>query len=413
MKAQDAVESWGHGRSLSALPLLSKPRPNGSRALAQAVESVQSWLEERGIPVQAHRFRLRPYHMELLGLWLALTGILLPVAALGHWGWAGLALALLAVGMPLLEVRFLQPTVTALIRRPARNLVVRFAAPQPRREAIFCAHLDSKTELLDHAQREVLLRLGTPAMGLALVGGMLMVAEGLLPEGAAQLAIHWLAVLVTLPAAAYGVGMGANLTGGRLSRNPSTGAVDNGAAVAVLLALAQRLHRGDVSPEHTSVTLLFTVGEEAQMQGALSYVRDRKAWPLPTCAVNLEVVGQNGGYLLWEQDGTAMQRMAADPELNRALAAAVQRVAGEQPTRVARMSSDALAFLRQGIPAATLGSFDAELGGRGFHSALDNPCRIDPERLAETVDVLGRFLLDLDSMTQGDHIIGADNHIPT
>ncbi len=406
MKAQDTAEILAHGRILSAMPLLSTPRPNGSRALAQTVESVQSWLEGQGIPVQAHRFTLRPYLMELLGLWLAFTGVLLPVAALGHWGWAGLALALLAVGIPLLEVRFLRPTFTALIRRPARNLVAHFAAPQPRREVIFCAHLDSKTELLDHAQRDGLLRLGTPAMGLALAGGMLMAAEGLLPEGVARLTIYWLAVLATLPAAAYGLGMGANLTGGRFSRNPSPGAVDNGAAVIVLLALIQRLHRGDLSPGHTAVTLLFTVGEEAQMQGALSYVRDRKAWPLPACAVNLEVVAQNGGYLLWEHDGTAMQKMATDPDLNRVLAATVQAVAGEQPTRVPRISSDALAFLRQGIPAATLGSFDAELGGRGFHSNLDNPGRIDPERLAETVDVLGRFLLDLDSVTEGDHTIG-------
>jgi hypothetical protein len=401
MKEQDAVEI------LTALPLLSTPRPNGSRALAQTVASVRSWLEGQGIPVQVHRFTLRPYLMELLGLWLALTGVLLPVVALGGWGWVGLVLALLAVVVPLLEVRFLQPTLTALIRRPARNLAARFAVPKPRCEVIFCAHLDSKTELLDHTQREALLRLGMPAMGLALAGGILMVAEGLLPEGAARLTMHWLAFLSTLPATAYGVGMGANLAGGRLSRNPSTGAVDNGAAVAVLLALAQRLHQGEVSPNRTSVTLLFTVGEEAQMQGALSYVRDREAWPLPACAANLEVAGQNGGYLLWEQDGTAMQRMAADPDLNRALAAAVQEVAGEQPVCARRISSDAFAFLRQGIPAATLGSFDAELGGRGFHSALDKPDRIDTERLVETVDVLGRFLLDLDSVTESDHTMGA------
>jgi len=406
-------EILNQGLILSALPLLSTPRPNGSRVLAQTVESVQSWLEGQGLPVQAHHFTLHPYSMELLGLWLTLTGALLPVAALGRWGWAGLALALLAMAVPLLEVRLLQPTVTVLVRQPARNLVVHLGAPQPRREVIFCAHLDSKTELLDHAQRGALLRLGMPAMGLALAGGMLMVADGLLPAGAARSAVHWLAVLTTLPAAAYGVGMGANLAGGRLSRNPSTGAVDNGAAVAVLLALAQRLHRGDVALGCTSVTLLFTVGEEAQMQGALSYVRDRKVWPLPACVVNQEVVGQDGGYLLWEQDGTAMQQMAADPDLNRALAAAIQAVAGEQPTRATRINSDAFAFLRQGIPAATLGSVDAEMGGRGFHSALDNPDRIDLERLAETADVLSSFLLELDSMTEGEKPFEQGNQIPT
>jgi len=119
------------------------------------------------------------------------------------------------------------------------------------------------------------------------------------------------------------------------------------------------------------------------------------------------VVGQNGGYLLWEQDSTAMQQMAADPNLNRVLAAAIRSVAGEQPARAPRISSDAFAFLRQGIPAATLGSFDAELGGRGLHSAQDNPDRLDPQRLAETVDVLGHLLLNLDTVTEGDDSLGA------
>jgi len=139
------------------------------------------------------------------------------------------------------------------------------------------------------------------------------------------------------------------------------------------------------------------VGEEAQMQGALAYVRDRKDWPLPTCVVNLEVLGQNGGYWLWEEDGTVMLRMPVDPALNRALELAVEAVTGEQPVREPEISCDAFAFLRRGIAAATLGSFDRDLGGRGFHSALDNPGRVDPGRLAQAVEVLSRFLTDLDA----------------
>ncbi|MGD8969049.1 MAG: hypothetical protein PVI07_16200 [Anaerolineae bacterium] len=50
----------------------------------------------------------------------------------------------------------------------------------------------------------------------------------------------------------------------------------------------------------------------------------------------------------------------------------------------------------EGIPATTLGSLDRELGGRGFHSALDHPDRVDAARLAETVDVLTHFLTDVD-----------------
>ena len=103
MKAQHAAEILNHGHILSALPLLSTPRPNGSRALAQAVASVQSWLEGQGIPVQAHRFTLRPYLMEVLGLWLALSGAMLPVAALARWGWVGLVLALQAARVSQVE----------------------------------------------------------------------------------------------------------------------------------------------------------------------------------------------------------------------------------------------------------------------------------------------------------------------
>jgi hypothetical protein len=335
--------------------------------------------------------------MELLGLWLALTGLLLPLAALGRWGWIGLALALATVAVPLLEVRFLRPTVTALVRHPARNLEVGFPSPQPRQEAILCAHLDAKTELLDHAQRAVLLRLGRPAMGLAVVAGLFIALEGLLPPGTARLAAGWLAALVALPVAAYDLGMGANLVGGRFSPRPSTGTVDNGAAVAVLLEMALRLRRGDLRLKSTTITFLFTVGEEAQMQGALAYVRHRgTAAAARACAINLEVVGQNGGYLLWEQDGTAMIRLAANAALNEDLARAIEAVSGEPPRRAPLVNSDAFAFLRAGIPAATLGSYDAKLGGRGYHSALDNVDRLDAGRLAETVEVLCRFLEDLD-----------------
>jgi hypothetical protein len=383
------------GFAAMVTPLFT-PRPNGSRALEQAVAAVRAWLEREDILVQSQRFRLHPYFMELLGLWMALTSLLLPIAALGRWGWGGLVLALLTLAIPLLEVRFLQPTITGLVRRPAENLVASFPAPHPDREVILCAHLDSKTELLDHVQRAVLLRLTLPAMVLTLVAGALIAMEGLLPTGTAAI-IRWLAFLVALPATGYGLSMGANLCGGRLIRRPSSGAVDNGAAAAVLMALARRLRRGDLRLARTSITLLWTVGEEAHLQGALAYVRDRKDWPLPVRVVNLEVLGQNGGYLLWEQDGTAMTSLPTDPVLNHALEQAVTAVSGERPVRVPKISSDGFAFLRRGLPTATLGSFDLDLGGRGLHSALDDPDRVDPERLTETVAVLGRLLVDTDA----------------
>lgn len=258
------------------LSFLSQPRPNGSEALERAVEGVQAWLRDAGIPVQPHAFVLRPYFMEMLGLWLALAGLLLPVAALTRWGWAGTVLALLAVAIPLLEVRFLRPTLTALVRRPAWNLVVHLPASQPAQEVVLCAHLDSKTELLDHVSRRIFLRLSGPAVVLALGSGLLIGLETVLPPGTARLVTGWLAFAMALPLAVYGLGMGVNLIGGRIN-------------------------------------------------------------------------------------------------------------------------SDAFAFLRHGVPATTLGSYDAILGGRGYHSAQDSPERVDPDRLQETVLVLVRFLRELDT----------------
>jgi hypothetical protein len=373
------------------LACLREPRPNGSRALAAAVELVRAWLQDQGLPVEKWAFRLRPYFMELLGLWLALGGLALFVAAWTGPAWLGLPLALILVAVPLAETRFLRATVSGLVSRPAHNLVVTCPpAGETRREVVVAAHLDSKTEWLDHTRRDALLRLGRPAMILAVACGLLLGLSALLP------AARGAAVVVALPVAVYGLGMGANLVGGRLSRRPSSGAVDDGAAVAVGLALAARLHDGALALRGTAVTLLLTVGEEAQMQGALAYVRGR-AWPLPASAVNLEVLGQDGPCLLWSENGTATQRQAMDPGLNSALARAVEAVTGRAPARASVINDDALAFLRAGIPAATLGSLYTALGAGGLHSALDHPGRVRPERLDQAVEILSCLLTALDA----------------
>ncbi|MEJ2211476.1 MAG: hypothetical protein P8129_20900, partial [Anaerolineae bacterium] len=132
--AQHAADIW------TQLDALRTPRPNGSRALARTVEAVEQWLAGQGIPVQSHAFTLRPFAMELLGLWLILGGLLLLAAWATRQGGLALLAAAGLIAVPLLETRCLRPTITALVRRPARNLVVAFPAPAPRREVLLCAH---------------------------------------------------------------------------------------------------------------------------------------------------------------------------------------------------------------------------------------------------------------------------------
>lgn len=392
MTDRNAADIWAE------MDVLRTPRPNGSAALQRAVDAIERWLGNEGLSVRSQRLVLRPFSMEILGVWFLVGGLFLIVAGVSRQGGTALFVALGLIAVPVLETRFLQPTITALVRQRAHNLIVSFPAPRPQREVLFCAHVDSKTELLDHERRARLLSLGPLAMALAAAGAVLLAGASLLHSEVAKEVVSYLALFFGIvPAAGYALGMGANLATGRLRRRQSSGAVDNGAAVAVVLDLAQRLQRGTSPLEHTSVTLLFTVGEEAQMQGALAYVRDRDDWLLPACVVNLEILGQDGGYLLWNEDGTAMRRLEADAELNGALARAVEAETGERPTTAPRISSDAFAFLRDGIAAGTLGSFDQELGERELHGPLDSPDRVSPARLVQAVDILARFLADLDS----------------
>jgi Zn-dependent M28 family amino/carboxypeptidase len=203
-----------------------------------------------------------------------------------------------------------------------------------------------------------------------------------------------LGVLLSLPLLFLAWGIGLNLTLGRF-RQPSQGAVDNGAACAILLGLARRLQCGALPLENTRLTLALFTGEELNMQGSLAYVKSRE-WPLPARALNLEVMAQDGDYVLWEQDGFSLKLWPCSGEINRAVSQAVQQVTGAAPRFVGPVNSDGGSFLRRGIPAATLGTYDQEQVDRGFHSAKDNLDRVVMERLPDAVEILSRFIIDYD-----------------
>jgi hypothetical protein len=375
------------------LDRLSVPRPNGSRALRRTARALRARLEADGIPCSEERFRVAAYFNELLGLWLVLSGPALLAAVLVSGGWVALGVAVLVVLVPALETGRLTPLLTRWIRVPARNLICELPAPERVREVVVAAHYDSKTEFLDHARRLWLLRRARLAMGLALAAGLASVAHAVLREGGSSWAPWALALGVAsaLPVAAFGVALGANLLLGRWRSPPSQGAVDNGAAVAVVVELLRRLARGDPGLRHVAVTGCLFAGEEVQMQGSRRFVEARRGRP-PSAVVNLEAVGQNGGYGLWEADGTALTRVPLDPGLTASLAAAVQRVTGEEPLRLPTVNSDALPFLRAGVPAAVLSSLDRTHGLLGLHSPLDRRERVHGAKVAECVEILARWL---------------------
>lgn len=391
------------------MAVLSRPRPNGSAAEGETVLSLGRWLRQRGIPYRLHTFRHYPFFFEAIGLWTIASRTLLALAVWLRWGWPALPVALLGLVIGVVDVAFNFPTVSRVGARRGRNLIVEFAPEggeaAARQELILSAHYDSKTELLDHRQRMIFLY-GLPVgLLLTLLLGLLAPLDRYLLEQASPWAIYtyWAGLILSLPMLFLAWGLGLNLALGR-SLQPSQGAVDNGAACAILLGLAERLSQVQVGAggrrpvaglQQTKVTIALFTGEEVNLQGSRAYAQERD-WPLPAIALNLEAMAQDGEYVLWERDGSVFKLESTSAEVNRLAAYAVEAVTGRPPRPGGPVISDAASFLKLGIPATTLGTYHSRLVDAGFHRPSDNLARVMLERLPEGVEILATLLREYD-----------------
>jgi hypothetical protein len=378
------------------MKILSVPRPNGSAAERETSHRLQAWLAERGLPFRLHAFRLFPYFFEAVGIWLILSRTLLALAVWLRWGWLALPIALLGLAGGALDTACHLPLVTWPGGRRGENLLVELN-PQnaPRQEILLTAHYDTKTELLDHRRRMLFLRNLRTGIFLSLLLGLIGPLDGVLRSVGSPWAafVYGFGAILAVPLLILAWGLGLNLSLGRLIQ-PSQGAVDNGAACAILLGVAERLRRENPLTQ-TRVTLALFTGEEVNMQGSRAYARSR-TWRLPVAALNLEVMAQDGEYVFWEQDGNAFGLAPTSPQVNEALAAAVAGVTGRPPTPAGPVNSDCASFLAAGVPAGVLGTYDRCLGDAGFHRPTDCLERVQMERLPEGVEILLRFLFHFD-----------------
>jgi hypothetical protein len=382
------------------MTILSVPRPNGSAALQRTCRTLQEWLSQRGIPYRLHTFRLYPYFFEAIGVWIILSRTLLAAAIWLRWGWLAMLIAILGVIGGTLDVVLNLPIVTWPGAQRGENILIEFEPPAgASQEIVFSAHYDSKTELLDHFQRMFFVTKLRFGIVLTLLLGFLGLAEGSLQAQAPTYAnlVFGLGVALTLPMLFLAFGLGLNLSTGRLLQ-PSQGAVDDGAACAILLGLADRLAKGEVAPQRTRVTLALFTGEEVNMQGSRAYTRDRE-WPLPAVALNLEVMAQDGGYIFWEQDGNAFGLTPTSPEVSAAIADAAKQVTGQPARPAGPVNSDGFSFISASIPTGVLGTFDSRLQVFGFHRPTDNLGRVVMSRLPEGVEILSRFVDKCDRET--------------
>jgi hypothetical protein len=374
------------------MTILSIPRPNGSQAETETCQSLCAWLAEQEIPHRIHAFRLRPFYFEAIGIWIILSRMLLAISIWSRWGWLTLLIAILGVLGGTLDVALGLPLVSWPGSCTGENILIEFEPSQPRQEVIISAHYDSKTELLDHRQRMFFLKSIRFGVMLTLFLGLLGPLDHYLFLQDADLATvtRRLGIAATIPLLFLSWGLGLNLSVGRLLK-PSCGAVDDGAACAILLGLAEHLAAGQVSLNHTRVTLALFSGEEVNLQGSRAYVASRD-WPMPSVAVNLEVMSQDGDYVLWERDGSVFKLSPTSPNINHALSKAVYNVTMRKPRPGGPIISDGASFLAAGIPTAILGTYDQVWKDTGFHKPTDCLDRVIFERLPEGVEILKRFL---------------------
>lgn len=378
--------------------LLSKPRPNGSLALRETRQALTGWLEAHSVPYRLHEFRCFPYFMPCIGLWLIFSRSLLALAVWLRWGWPALVIALLALPGGLVDVISGFPLVTWPGAQKAHNLLLEFGPSNASQELVLSAHYDTKTELLDHRQRMFFVRALPAGILLTLLLGLLGPLDAWLQAAGSPWASVSYAVAVAggLALLFLAFGLGGNMALGPLVRPQSQGAIDNGAACAILLKLAEQIQHSQIPLQNTRLTVALFTAEEANMQGSLAYVKSR-AWRLPVTALNLEVLAQDGEYVYWEQDGTSLKLWPTAPAANQTLIDAVQAITGQAPRPVGPVNSDGGSFLRAGLPAAILGTYDSKLVDRGFHSSADNLARLAPERLKEGLKILTEFIRRCDA----------------
>jgi hypothetical protein len=372
--------------------ILTVPRPNGSRAERQTSLALQNWLRERGIPYRVHTFTHYPYFFECIGVFLILSRLLLALAIWLRWGWPALPIALLGLVGATVDQAFHIPLVTWPGRKRGENILVQFSPQDPKQELFISAHYDSKTELLDHNQRMFFLKSLPVGIALTLILGLLGPLDARLLAQASPWAgwTYWTGVALSLPLLFLALGLGLNMSLGRLVQ-PSPGAVDNGTACAILLGLAERLQNGQIPIENTRLTLALFTGEEVNLQGSRAYARGRE-FPLPSAALNLEAMAQDGDYVFWERDGSIFKLVPTSEPVNRLLREVVREVTGAEPVPGGPVISDGASFLTRGVPTGVLGTYHSVMRDSGFHRPSDNLSRVDMSRLPQGVELLARFL---------------------
>lgn len=369
--------------------LAGGPRENGSEALQQSAAYLAEALRGAGANVELFTYTAHPYRLRLVGIAI-LVGCLAFAWLLRRRRAGAAVLVLLAFSaLTLLETDGYREVFDGIGAREQQNVVATIPATQPTQQLLFTAHYDTKTDALDHVERAPVQFLGLPIVVFLI--GVSVASLWAAARGGASPRMRRFERGAVWVAVTYGIASFVSLSAGALIPSRSHGALDNGAACAVLVRLAERLHDAP-RLNHTTVSIVLFSGEEIGVEGSWMYAKERFAEPPPlaTRVINMENIGAAPDLAVFGSETYSLRSYAPDPQLI-ALLDAVHRQQRGKPLYVTPYpaGTDARSFLAQGIPAATLmGDLPGHSLPRHLHSRQDDRSRIDETSLDAVVGFL-------------------------
>ena len=365
---------------------LAQPRENGSAAFFAADQWLHDKLTAAGFDVTTADVWVQPQRLRVAGVIALLSG--LAYFALLKRGHPRFALAL-ALIIPLSFISVLEGAIALphFVSTAEQHLIATFEPTgTATRRLLFTAHVDTKTDLFDHLQRVPFEALLGPVVLLQLIAAGLLVAKR--KPGRLTAIARWAALL-------QGAGTCLVFTAGALFP-PSSGALDDGAACAVLVRLGAQLKEHPL--EHTRVELVFLASEENGVQGSDVWVRSWPAPSLPMQVVNLEGLGASDHFAVFRGERFTLHSFAPDEGVLAALDAAHLTLHGTPIHRTwYPASTDARSFLARGIPAATVTSDLPEHAiARGLHSRHDDARGLQPAALDAALSFLIETAAEID-----------------
>jgi hypothetical protein len=374
--------------------LASFPRENGSVALRDTAEYLTRVLRSAGLDVEQVPFTAHPYETRLLGVFILLACLaFFFLLRRKRFFFASLLAGFIPV-VAILQVEFNVPLVGRVGAEREYNVVARIPGEHSKQRLILAAHFDTKTDLFDHLVRTPIQVLGLPLCGLML----LAVATGAIRRAGLGLArfrsgVAWAAAL-------YGPLFFLAYSAGAFLPARSSGALDDGAACAVLVEVASELAKG-TPLQQTEIRVVLFSGEELGAEGSAQYVALRSAdlHSLPTYVLNLDPVGASRRLAVVGTEGRLVRSYRPDARIRSALARAMQEISGKNLELTARGGlTDAVSFESKGIPSATLISeVPPFVLPRGMHTSNDTRSRIDLASLDLTVRVLLKLVGQVDA----------------